>query len=466
MPLRALLLIAASCLAYQLLLPPVAGVADNGDFQRLVEPFGIDHVSQDYKTRFFDYVDLEYRFVKAPEYWRAAKSLRSSEMIPIAIAVALNNWLSKTGEFDLRLMGILHAGLFLLLLRWMWPLLPQTPRWRSWLIGLAALGIFLDAEYACYFNSFYAEPMVLLTLLGLCGACLHAIAAARLTRWNSVLLVCFAALFVTAKAQTTAAAVFVAPLVALMAIWFHRGARVRLFAGGAAAFLLLLAGLTLWVYPVQTKHAHLYFTIFIGILGDSQDKRADLASLGLDPGLVSYSGVDPWSSEFQWEGGPLDDALFNRIDFRAVTWFYFTHPARFLGCLNIGAPAFYHLADRADLGQLQRWPRFPPRQPNRAFRLWSRVGFAVGEHPWAGIGAIAAVVLATFLCTPGWQLRSIQIFLAILAVTQFLTAVIGEGASGIAKHLYVCDLAVDLLLLWSLVHFTGSISRWIDGRHS
>lgn len=451
--LRAALLIAAACLAYQLLLPPVAGIADNGDFGRLISMFGLDHASTAYQTRYFNYVDLEYHFVEAPHYRELLTSLRSSELIPIAIAVAGNHLLSKTGGFDIRAIGLVHAAAFLLLVFWLWPLLPQSPPWRSWLIGLAGLTIFLDVAYLSYFNSFYGEPACYLTLLGLTAVCVRSAFARRLDFRGTTLLVLLAAAFVTAKAQTNISAPLVALLVALWILWFYRGPRLRV-AACAALLVLIAAGLAYWRYPVQHRKVNLFSSIYGGIIFESRNRAADFAALGLEPSLESYLGANVWDPAVGLEGPYLAEHFFARTSYARVVWFYISHPDRFARNASAAIAASYHLRDGLGLGQLEHQAGILPDAKNRALRLWSSLRAALGVFPFLATLLIVAVFGATLIATASWPLRTLQIFLALLAVSQFLTAVMGEGPGNMEKHLFLCDLAVDILLFWALVHFT------------
>ena len=52
---------AALVLSAQLLVPPVQGLADNGDYQRVMGYAGFDHSTDVYAERYFSFLRTEYR---------------------------------------------------------------------------------------------------------------------------------------------------------------------------------------------------------------------------------------------------------------------------------------------------------------------------------------------------------------------------------------------------------------------
>src|SRR4029077_4578619 len=109
-------------LGWQLMLPPVVGVANNGDFGKLLGRYSlgapIEHEA--------DFADTRYEF---DARYRYESGFHSSESILIGAALALNTVLSKDGSFDLRLMGLIHGALLMTALVLFLPLLDPLPAW-------------------------------------------------------------------------------------------------------------------------------------------------------------------------------------------------------------------------------------------------------------------------------------------------------------------------------------------------
>src|SRR5208282_2266266 len=112
---------AGAILCYQLLLPPVVGLADNGDFAKVLGRF--DLWGKVHKT--YLYCDTVYR-LEPGHHW--VSDFYSTEIALTRAAVALNSLVSKDGNLDIRVMGAVHGALFLLALWLLAPLLEQASR--------------------------------------------------------------------------------------------------------------------------------------------------------------------------------------------------------------------------------------------------------------------------------------------------------------------------------------------------
>ena len=81
----------------------------------------------------------------------------SSELIPISAAVLIGWWFSSE-IFDIRILGAIHALLWIGCFAALMPLLRPLTGWRRRnLIAAAAVFVFTDASYVAHFNSFYTD---------------------------------------------------------------------------------------------------------------------------------------------------------------------------------------------------------------------------------------------------------------------------------------------------------------------
>ena len=116
-PERILFLVIAGLLFFQLLIPPIVGLADNGDYARVLQPVGLESTAEGYAERYGSYVNRKYRTIprtgKHPMY--------SSELLLAATAVQFDRLITADDEFDLAVLGAVHLagyliGIYLILL--------------------------------------------------------------------------------------------------------------------------------------------------------------------------------------------------------------------------------------------------------------------------------------------------------------------------------------------------------------
>jgi hypothetical protein len=90
----------------------VVGIADNGDFERLMGDFGIEYPSGKIDDYLFSYFNRLYRISAQNP---VSSVYISSEKLFIAAGVWLNALHRRDGMFDIRSLGFLHALCYWLL---------------------------------------------------------------------------------------------------------------------------------------------------------------------------------------------------------------------------------------------------------------------------------------------------------------------------------------------------------------
>lgn len=102
----------AAILTYQLMIPPVVGLADQGDYARLLGVFHLSPTAEKPEDRFYAYLNRTYRndtTFRIPE-WESF----STQYIFAGTAILLNKWISKDGLLDIRVLSALEILAFLL----------------------------------------------------------------------------------------------------------------------------------------------------------------------------------------------------------------------------------------------------------------------------------------------------------------------------------------------------------------
>lgn len=311
---RAVLAAAALILVWQLILPPVTAVANNGDFAKLVGRFDLG------SPDVFQHANTRYVF-NAGYRWESG--YQSSELLVVAPALAINRILSKDGSFDIRIMGVLHGALFLFALYLFAPLLDGTRRWAAAAVCVLTLALFGDFLYVGYLNTFYMDVPAYLFLLLSVVFYLRAIRWGR--RWDAVGLVVCGVLATTAKPQYAVFGLWIACLV-----WWERGVlwRGRKRAAILAVVVLVLAvGVTFRYFaPDDYSAIGKFNVIFAEILPHSSHPDRDLAELGLDSSYLRWSGRNAFSADSPLYNPAFLRSFLARTSYRKLAFFYLRNP--------------------------------------------------------------------------------------------------------------------------------------------
>ncbi len=436
---------AAVVLTAHLMVPPIVGLADNGDFERISLPAGLAPESAEFGDRFFGW--MQPRFLRAP---RTAdpSAYRTSELPLVEIASGAGRLLAPGPRFDIRFLGALHAGLLLLALG----LLVGTCSGLSAAAqaGAAALLVFVftDPGYVAPFQSLYSQTASLLFLLLLTAVAAEAVRRGTLAGAALAAYFLCAALFVLSKPQETVQALLIGPFGVRLAWSGSRRTR-------AIAVLLALALAALgWRYYRSAQNSIGWVTrynmLFMKIIPSSSDPQRDLRELGLDPALAQFAGVAPWGPDsptrdpaIQWFFDPRSGRPSPRL-------LYFRHPERLVAVLARTLESASALQPE-DLGNFAKESGAPPLTKARG--AWSDLRLRLFPLFWppALLGATLAACAAGYrrATLRGRRFREGLAILVAMAAGAFLVVTLGDGVET-RRHLYTFHALCDLILVADL----------------
>ena len=279
----------SSILALQLLVPPVVGLADNGDYQRVMGYAGFEHSTDDVGERYFAFLRTSYRVLpvgcgaQRPPLLGDAPRARGA----LASRGAQASAASSTSAFS----AASTPRSSLLALGRAAPRLPRPaiPAQAS----AAVLGVFFftDVGYAAPFNSFYGQTASLLFLLLTAAVAAPAIRAAASPAAGSSSTSRAPRRFVASKPQEA----IQGPVLALLGVGLA-GVPLRGRLRRPAAWLALaLCAFSVWYgrrTPDDLKEAALYQVVFYEILPHSPIRRRTPPRSASIPVWLRYSGTD------------------------------------------------------------------------------------------------------------------------------------------------------------------------------
>jgi hypothetical protein len=445
------LTLAGALLGWQLFVPPIIGLADQGDFLKLLGPLGY---APEQKGPEHKYSYVTRTFVKDPSYREPRWEQATSEFIPAALAVTLNGVFANPKAFDITSFGLTHAVLFLIALARLLYVTRTLAKYRiAWTLILVAL---TDVSYVAYWNSLYTEPASCLSFLFLLAESIDLCNSERISigsvlRWNV-----FALLLITAKIQNAPLCI---PLAAygLGLAWRTPDRKTR-YAAGLGAVTICLAGAVMYrsLLPAP-KVMPLYDAVFYGILPESQDPEADLKALGLDPSYARYSGTLAWTAGTGVADGALVNAIEAKVSPFGLMAFYLKRPRRMWRHVEARLPTA--LALRPEFcGNFDKSAGRPPGARSDAIALWSRfherclsriATFLLAALVLAVVGGgLALLLLNTGESVRRWT--ELAICLATCCLLAFFVAAFGDAWDNV-KHQYLFNLLLDTCLIFGLV---------------
>ncbi|MBZ5673516.1 MAG: glycosyltransferase family 39 protein [Acidobacteriia bacterium] len=441
-------LVFAAILGVQLFVPPTIGLANNGDFPKVMGLFDLGAPRGDE----YGYVDWIYRF--DPIYhWEAG--FYSSETLVAAAPISLSHAFSKDGSFDLRWMGLVHGLLFLLAVYLMEGLLTPVEGWR-WYVLWAVIAIgFGDVMYTSYFNSFYMDAATYVFLM------LSVVLFLRAATWrrksDAIWLVICVALLLLSKSQHAILGLWIAPLFAFFgrSLWPGNG---RLFSIASTTLVAAAALVGLELVPFDYAAHGYYSVIFWQVLPHSANVKADLEALGLDESYARFVGTHAYSAGSGFRDPEFAAAFMQRTSFARLGWYFLTHPKD--TDLALDSALGEGGRQRPPMGNFDRGAGSPPFTESHSFALWSDAKRALfHEHGIRyGIGYALVTGLA---CAPAIARRktlSSALVAGVLAiagmgVTEVLIASLADAVD-VTRHYFIAATILDmelLIVLWMVL---------------
>ncbi len=356
------LLLAAASVVFQSFLPPVVGLANNGDFPKVIGRFDVGNPFDD--KDFFRFADVHY--VIDPKYhWES--HFYSSEVLLFATAFGLNVLLGNSDSFDIRLMGAVHAGLFFLTFYLFLPVVSRLSAALRFAVLLIILVMFTDVMYVSYFNSFFMDTAALLFLLLSVVAFLRALLWQRSAdRW---MFVVSAVLLITSKTQHYPLGIPIALLLARKGGLLISGRSRNFRTLSVASVLTATAFSSQLETPSFYPAVGAYTVMFYELLPKSKNVASDLKELGLDESYRRYVGTHAYSGDTGLGDPQFAEAFIRKAPYSRLAWYFMKHPARavetIVSRLNDAGK------QRPPAGNYDRLTGFPEFTQNRTFALWS-----------------------------------------------------------------------------------------------
>jgi len=442
------------------------GVADNGDFLRIMGSIGLNYydANETYEDRFFRFAHANFAY---DEFFRGF--YLTSQLILVVLARGIAK-LFNGEAFDIRVLGAIYAILLItssyLLIRF-----NKTKSVVTW-IALAALilFVFFDIAYLAYFNSLYGEPASLVFLLLTLA---FGLMLTRQTEPKRAVLVLFfvsALLLVCSKTQNAPVGVGFA-LLGLRYATLKREKAWRRLGLSLSALTLIVSAAMYIAAPKDFKNINMYQTVFFGVLKDSPDVEGDLKELGLPAHLSVLAGTNYFQADtaIKQNDPSLTADFYDRISHADVLWFYVKNPGRLIHNMEYAAENGMMIRPYY-LGNYEKSEDKSPGALSFQYSGWSE--FKKGVLP-NGLWSITLVFVVYFAAAAWEWLRcadrkrragvELLILLGLTGVFSFLIPIVGDGQADMGKHLFLFNAIFDMMLVtgavWIVYRICSRIGR-------
>lgn len=455
-----------------IMIPPVLGVADSGDYARVLVGAGIAPLdpNESYHDRYFGYAHSLYGY---------GGYLFGGYFSTHVLLVMVAGWIGRifsAEHFDIRVLGACYTALYV----WAVTLLiKHAPKAHSHNATLAVtltlafciVVVFGDIGYVVYFQSFFGEPYAFIATLLTVGAVVALLTSDRPSGALFALFVGAALALATSKIQNAPIGFAFAALAwRMLQLRDDRRWRKQVWTG--AALLVVCSALMIVVAPDRLKHTNLYQSIFYGVLKDTPRLSADMKELGIPEKYAANAGTNYFQKDTAIpQGDPtLHREVLEKLSHKDIALYYARHPSRFIQKLEVAADNAVYIRPgylgNYDQSEGKQW-----RALSYTYSAWSQWK---EEHMPRQLAVFAVfyalyylLLAAIWLRTQSRKLRLGLETMAIVGVAGLFAvfvAIIGDGEADMGKHLFMFNVCFDLMVVSVVTGIAYVIAKLVESR--
>jgi len=420
-------------------IPPRIGMADSGDYMRLMKTIGVKHSSDVDSENYHIYFQ---QFYSRNEDCPLLKSIRYSLIrFPASIftgaSLLMNALFGTAGSYNIIYLGILYSFAYSLAFFFLIRALARGLNvYYQIILCLTATLVFADSLFVVYLNSFYQEPVFLILLL----TCV-AVHVGRSPK-SPVRELSIFCLSLSKFQNIIFSAFYVLPV-------FSGSRRIKL-----TAVLLILSLAVTAVGSREYQRLNVFRSFFTGLLANNPEKDQVLSDFGVNrPEYSRHVEKYWWLYEDEATTQEMIREFYSKVSVPKITFYYIRHPKMLISNF-MSALEYIRSTDPSpdDLGNYTQ-------------------EYATGMKRYTGINLFSrfmpylfiAIPFLSFIAMPACLSRRltrefllIALLLAVLPLT-VIVCLLGEGFTDLTKHLFSFYSLLSVLCVVSL----GNLLRCI-----
>jgi hypothetical protein len=425
--------------------PPRVGMADSGDYVRLMTTIGVKHSSDiGSEISFTHFRQFYSRDEKCPLIKSIGDSFaRFPASIFTITSYLINAVFGTTGTYNIMYLGILYSIAYSLAFFLFTQSLARNLNvyCRLFLCIIAAL-IYADSLFVVYFNSFYQEPVFLISLL---------ICTGMLIRQNP-------------KSPLQELSVFCLSISKFQNIIFSVLYAFPIFFGTRRAKLvvaLLVLSLVMTVLGSQRyRQPNIFHSFFNGLLMNSPDKDEILSDFALHrPEYSTYNGKGYWKVFLEDSTNKeIRTEFYSKVNIFKIVVYYIRHPQLLISNF-IHSMEYIRSTDPKPRNFGNYLKEYAAEKKNyTGLSFFSRcMPFLFTAIP---LLSVISMLLSIFRKRPKEFFLMATLF-AILPVT-VIVCFLGEGFTDFTKHLFSFYSVLSVMGVVSL----GNLLRYVTPAHN
>ncbi|GIP22635.1 hypothetical protein [Paenibacillus sp. J22TS3] len=438
---------------FALFVPPYIGMADNGDYFRVLYSNGLYFNNPEYDSLYLGYFNKAFGIFQY--YNENGATLTSSQSLLIRLSVWVNQWFDKQ-VFDIRVQGALlvllyTVGVYLFVEALTWKVKPKYGYW----VAVLAVFLFADTAYTAYFNSFFSESMVWIMLIYLFASGLL-LYRKRYPDYMMMIVFFISGLLLTTSKQQNAPVGIIVAVIGIIFIFVRKQRIYRTFVASSLVLLMLTGIATYVLIPKEFVNINKYHAMTRGVLMQSEDPEETLKSFGIDKQYAILNGsiyYEPYTT-VDVNSQILENNFYNHYGFASILAYYVSHPDQAGKMMDLAAKNAFTIRPSA-MGNYEKSVGKPFGAQSMFFSGYSELKKALAPKTFGFI--IIWILVVAGLYTPqfaaavkakhvrGMVRLPLILMLMLMGLSGILVSIIGAGDADLSKHEFLFTAAFDLV---------------------
>ncbi len=442
-----------------LFIHPIIGMADNGDFYRVINKSGAYHLNKNSNDIFLGYFIKDYGIYKYNNDY--ANILISTQSIFVKLAIFLDSFFTKDYVLDIRFMSIMFLiieaiGVYFFIKA----LINKVDNSKyKLIITLLTILIFCDTGYLAYYNSFYGESVNICCFLMSIGLLIYMIEFDKFTWYNLIAFGISSFLFFGSKQQLAPVGILISFIFIIIGVYTTNKPLTKILTYILAIIFIISSMVFYKSITGDFKYINIYHSMNRGILLNEDDPDSILEDFNIS---TQYSLLQ--ETDFFEEIKLLDpyeekliDDYYEKFSLGKILEYYITHPKAFIKVLKISFNNGYSIRPKV-IGNYEQSEHKEFGAKSYFFATWST--FKEKVIPKNMLFTVATIVIYLYLSTSRFlkaiknnnkkiQLKEITYFYVFLVgISQIIISVIGAGDADLSKHVFMYNMAFDLIFIY------------------
>ncbi|GIO29391.1 MULTISPECIES: glycan biosynthesis hexose transferase WsfD [Paenibacillus] len=441
--------------AIALFVPPYIGMADNGDYFRVLYSNGLYFNNPDYDSLYLGFFNKQFGIF---QYFNEnGATLTSSQSLLIRLSVWINQWFDRQ-VFDIRVQGALltvlyTVAVYLFVEALTWKMKPKY----GYAVAILAVFLFGDTAYTAFFNSFFSESMVWIMLIYLFASGLL-LFRKRYSDYAMLAVFFVSGLLLTTSKQQNAPVGIIVAVMGIVFIFVRKQRTFRVMTASALAFLMLAGIATYVLIPKEFVNINQYHAMTRGVLMQSEDPEATLKSFGINRQYAILNEsiyYEPYTT-VDVNSKILEDNFYNHYGFVSILAYYVTHPGQAGKMMDLAAKNAFTIRPPA-MGNYEKSVGKPFGAQTTFFSGYSELKKALAPKTFGFIIIWMLVVTGMYAAhfAASVKARDVRgmirlpliLMLMFMGLSGIFVSIIGAGDADLSKHEFLFTAAFDLVTL-------------------